>query len=202
MEIALIIDAGMPKRVKICIDGNTWKSVSLTIVRVNDIKAIVNDESFFNKLHELERQGAIRYALFCLSSQALHSKKLEKMLRRHFLESDVIDEVIDYCCTHNLLDDEEWMKTAVMKWQRLGKSAIDVRTRLKRMGIETSHIACDDTVALDQIVTRKYPQLLDGGTSFKERTKAISALQRRGYSYTIIAEYLQNKKINCMMGKE
>ena len=202
MEIRWSVERGVPKRIAIFVDEEEKRKVGLAIVSVRDLESIGRDEKFFEKLREMEIKGATRYALWSLSRQALHSKKLEKALRRHFVEPIVIVTVMNYCREKGLLDDEEWTRNTVRKWHAQGKSKADVRARLRKEGVESGDVIYDDISSLDRLVTRKYPQLLEVKTPYKERMRALQALQRRGFSYTIVQEFLQKKKMNTMMGEE
>ena len=202
MEIQFIQEQGVPKRTKILVDGEVKKRVSHSIISLKDLESIARDENFFTQIREREAQGAVRYALFYLSRQALHSKKLEKKLQSHFLDAVAIAAAIDYCQKYGLLNDEEWTENAVKKWQAQGKSTMDVKARLRKQGVEIGHGVLDDRESLERLITRKYPQLLDAKTPYKERTRALQALQRRGFSFSSVQEFLQKKRITTMMGQE
>ena len=202
MEISWVAEGGVPRRVHIQVDGEFKKKVSNSIVPIRELQALKTDGSFFDHLHALEVKGGIRYALFCLSRQALHSKKLEKNLQRHFLEPAVITMIIDHCQKLGVLDDNEWIQGRIRRWQSQGKSTADVKSRLRREGILIRDMAFDDQASLERLVTRKYPQLLETKTPYKERMRAMQSLQRRGFSFHIVQEFLQKKRINTMMGEE
>jgi SOS response regulatory protein OraA/RecX len=202
MEISWVQEIGIPKRIEILVEGEQRKMVSNAIVHVRDLEGIKKDEKFFENLHAIEVKGAIRYALFCLSRQALHSKKLEKALQRHLLDPDVIATVIDYCRKYGLLDDEEWTQNKIRKWQSQGKSTADVKARLRKAGVGVEGVGCDDLASLELLVARKYSQLLSAKTPYKERMRVLQALQRRGFSFGMMQEFLQKKKNNIMMSQE
>ena len=80
--------------------------------------------------------------------------------------------------------------------------SFDVKARLRKDGVGMEDVVCDDFESLERIVTRKYPQLLQGKTPYKERIRALGTLQRRGFSFSSVQEFLQKKKINTIMGQE
>ena len=194
MEITWVQDVGIPKRTTIFVDGEKEKRISNAIVHARDLESIEKDETFFETLRDLEVKGATRYALFCLSRQALHSKKLEKALQRHLVDPDVIATVVDYCRNNGLLNDEEWKESKIRKWQAQGKSVADMKARLRKDGVGIKDVAGDDLASLERLVVRKYPRLLEAKTTHKERMRAILALQRRGFSFSVVQEFLQKKK--------
>jgi SOS response regulatory protein OraA/RecX len=202
MDVSFVQEKGIPKKVWIVVDGEQKRRVSNAIVRAKDIESICQDEHFFERLRDLEVKGAIRYALFCLSRQALHSKKLEKALQRHCVPPDVAAAVLDHCTKSGLLNDDEWMSYKVKKWQSQGKSAADIRARLRRDGIRKDPVCIDETASLERVMTRKYPQLLEEKTPYKERLRALQALYRRGFSPHAVKEFLLKKRLNGIMEQE
>jgi SOS response regulatory protein OraA/RecX len=202
MEITCVYEMGIPRKTKILVDGEQKRKISNTIVQVRDLEAIRKEERFFESLLGLEMKGAIRYALFCLAHQALHSKKLEKALQRHFVDPDVIEMVIEYCRKNGFLNDEEWTSNKIRTWQSQGKSTADMKARLRKDGVGIEEVVGDDVASLERLVARKYPQLLETKTPYKERMRALQALQRRGFSFGIVKEFLQKKKNNTIMEKE
>lgn len=202
MEITWLAEPGLPRHVRINVDGELKKKVSLSIVSLRELKALPRDENFFHTLHDLEERGGIRYSLYSLSRQSLHSKKLEKALSRHFLEKDIIAYVIDHCHKLSLFDDSGWIERRVHRWQAQGKSSADIKARLMKEGVSSRDIVFDDSGSLEGLVTRKYPQLLNPRTSFKERMRALQSIRRRGFSFHIVQEFLQKKELTAMMGEE
>lgn len=202
MEISLDVEPGIPQRVCIHVDGKLTKKVSSSIVPIRTLLALDKDEKFFENLHILEVQGGKRYALSCLSRQSLHSQKLAKNLQRHFLEPALITLILTYCEENGFLDDREWIQAKVRKWQSQGKSTVDVKARLRREGVTSTGVEVDNEAALEKLVSRKYPQLLEGNTSYKEKCRVLRSLQRRGFSFDCVKEFLQKKKITTIMGEE
>ena len=199
MEINIIAESGIPRRVSIHVDGECQKLVSCRIVSEKELAAIRIDEGFFEALKREERRGAFRYALTCLARQSLHSKQLEKKLRAHFLTEETIEAVIRSCEEKGLLDDAEWVEQKVKQWNCQGKSTTDIRLRLARCGVGREQTAGNDMAALDHLVPRKYPQLLNTHSSRNDRMKALRALYRRGFSTASVQEFLQKNGVAAMV---
>ena len=202
MYISFVQEKGFPKRTAIFVDGEQKRKVGACIIPLRELESIQHEDRFFEQLHDLEVKGAMRYALFCLARQALHSQKLEKSLQRHSVSAEVIATVVESCRKKGFLNDEEWVAQKVKKWQSQGKSVADIQARLRREGIGRGALLIDDKASLERIIARRYPKLLDENTPFKDRIRAFQALQRRGFSPQIVKEFLQNKSVNCIMESE
>jgi SOS response regulatory protein OraA/RecX len=202
MNISFVQEETYPRRTSIFVDGEERRKICDSIIRLRELESIQHEDRFFELLYDLEVRGAMRYALYCLARQALHSKKLEKSLQRRSVAAKVIAAVVDSCRKNGYLNDEEWISQKVKKWQSQGKSVADIRARLRREGVGKGELLIDDSASLERIITRRYPQLLDEHTPFKDRIRVFQALQRRGFSPQIVKEFLQNKSVNCIMESE
>ena len=188
MVLSLIVLPGSPKRAQLLVDGDPVKKVSCSIVPLSDLRSLP-EEGPFERLHELEVKGGIRYAMTLLSRRSAHSKALEQALRRHFLESEVIAEVIAYCKRQGWLDDESWIERHAEVWQAKGKSPLAIKAYLRSRGI-TADLSLDEQSALSALVERKFPQLLSADLPYLERARILRTLQRRGFSLSAIQHFL------------
>ncbi len=201
MAIQCLVDHGIAKKTKIYIDGECVKIVSHRIVSPKDLARSEVGEQYLERVREMERQGAIRYALRCLSRQSLHSKKLERKLRDHFLDDEVIASVVQYCRNAALLNDDEWISHRTHNWQSQGKSMAEIHARLRKDRVDSREVRGDDMAALERLIPKKYPQLLEANTPSQEQWKALQALQRRGFSLDTVQDFLQKKQALAMMGQ-
>ena len=190
MVLSLTVLPGSPKRAQLLVDGEPVKRVSCSIVSLSDLSSLP-EEKPLERLRELEVKGGIRYALAFLSRRSAHSKTLEQALRRHFLESGVISEVIAYCKQQGWLDDESWIERHAEVWQAKGKSPLAIQAYLRSKGI-TADLSLDEQTALAALIKRKFPQLLSSNLSYPERARILRALQRRGFSLSAIQQLLRS----------
>lgn len=188
MVLSVIVLPGSPKRAQLLVDGEPVKKVSCSIVSLSDLRSLP-EEKTLERLRELEVKGGIRYALALLSRRSAHSKALEQALRRHFLESEVIAEVIAYCKQQGWIDDESWIERHAEVWQAKGKSPLAIQAYLRSKGI-TADLSLDEQGALAALVKRKFPQLLSSDLPYLERARILRALQRRGFSLSAIQHFL------------
>ena len=202
MDISLVEELGRPKRIRLLVDGELRKKISCYLVPLSEVRSIIGKEDFFERLLDLEVKGGIRYTLSLLARQSLHSKKLERSLRRHFLESDVIERVVSHCQTRGWLNDDEWVQNKIIRMQSQGKSVAQVKASFRKDGIEKTAVSFDENASLEKVVLRKYPQLLEETTPYAQRVRALQALLRRGFSYSSVQEFLQKKKLLRMMSQD
>jgi len=181
----------------IIVDGEPVRSVNLSIVSREILDEIEGREDWKSRLKEAERKGGIRYAVRALSKQALHSQQLKKRLLDRDVDPDVVEEIIVYCQDQGWIDDEAWVERRIQYWQQQGKSSIDIKQRLRALGIASPSL--DDRAALEQLIQKKYSGLLGGSMSYVTKQKTVQALIRRGFSYGLIQEVLLKYSDTCMM---
>jgi regulatory protein len=192
MTLSLTLLPGSPKRAQLLVDGEPMKKVSCSIVSLTDLRSLP-EEKALERLHELEVKGGIRYALALLSRRSAHSKALEQVLRRLYLEPEVIAEVVAYCRQQGWLDDESWIERHIEVWQSQGKSPLAIKAYLRSKGVSTD-LQLDEQGSLEALVRRKFPQLLSPNLPYTERAKILRTLQRRGFSLSAIQQLLRTSK--------
>ena len=190
MVLSLKALSGPPKRVRIFVDGELVKEVSCSIVSPSDLHSL-SEDGVFERLHELEVKGGIRYALSHLSRQATHSKALEQALSRHCLGADTIAEVIAYCNERGWLDDTGWVERRSEIWQAQGKSPLAVKAFLRSKGV-SADLHLDEQASLRALIQRRFPQLLLPDLSYSERIRILRSLQRRGFSFSAVQQFLRD----------
>lgn len=188
MALSLKLLPGSPKRAQLFIDDQPVKKVSCSIVSLSDLHSLP-EEGTLERLHELEVKGGMRYALALLSRRSAHSKVLEQALRRHYLEPEVIAEVIAYCKRQGWLDDESWIERHVEVWQAKGKSPLAIKAYLRSKGV-SADLSLDEQGSLAALIKRKFPQLLQPNLPYPERARILKTLQRRGFSLSAIQHFL------------
>ena len=189
-------EAGVPRRWKIIVNDQE-RRIGAGILSPQELDRITSPEELF----EAEKKGAIKYAVRSLARQGMHSVKLSKMLRRHFVAEDVISAVIAYAQQQGWLDDKGWMEAKMRSWERLGKSQSYIRSKLAEYGIQAK-VRFDEDAALAAIVTKKHKSLLDPSLPYQLRVRSLQSLLRRGFSYQKVKEFLQKNTGICMMGEE
>ena len=189
MALSLTPLPGLPRRALVLLDGKPVKQVSCSIVSLPDVSSLPDGEAL-QRLHELEVKGGIRYAVAHLARQSTHSKVLERALRRHYLESEVIAEVVEYCTKQGWLNDKEWVERHVEVWQARGKSPLAIEAFLQSKGI-SSKLCLDEQAALRSLIKRRFPQLLSPELSYPERARIFRSLQRRGFSLSAVQQFLR-----------
>ena len=191
MAVFVKLLPGSPKRAELLVNDEPVKLVSCSIVSLPDLRSLP-EEHLQERLQELEVKGGIRYALSHLSRQSVHSKALQKALRRHCLEPVVVAKIIAYCVRQGLLDDEDWIARHVEQWQTKGKSPRAIAAFLRSKGI-AADVQPDEQVALRAVIERHFPQLLASDLPYPERARILRSLQRRGFSLSSVQRFLANR---------
>jgi len=180
------IEWSAPKSCRVCDEKGTERKVSLSIVASAELTGV----SSWQELSELERSGAKAFAIKALARQALHSCEMRQKLLRHHVEENIIRETIALCVDRGWIDDVQWVRSRVSFWRRSGKSSRDIKHRLKLKGIDVELDEGLDREALEVLIAKKYPCLLDAQVSRADRDKALRALFRRGYSFSVVSDFI------------
>ncbi len=194
MEI--VEEEGLPRRWKIVVSGQE-RRVSATILSSGELSRLSSPQD----VCEAEKKGAIKYAIRCLSRQAMHSAKLAKMLHNQFVSDEVVEATVAYCQRQGWLDDAAWIDSKVKSWERQGKSLAYIKAKLAQYRIPMP-ARFDEEGALASIIKKKYSSLLDPTTPYPIRSRALQSLLRRGFSYEKVKDFLQKNSALCMMGEE
>jgi SOS response regulatory protein OraA/RecX len=141
----------------------------------------------FENIEALEYRGAFMIAIKALSKQMLHSKQLVRKLKKHFVEDAVIRNVIETCRQRGYLCDEDVTAFWLRKWERQGKSRLEIYEHGRRLGVPVPNAQIDEEKSLEQLIVKKYPKLLSKDLSYGDRCKIMRALSRRGFSYDLVS---------------
>ncbi len=193
VEISIIPEPGLIRKSGVYVDGKLVRYVSHSVISVKICMSVPKDSHFFENLKAHEYQGAYQVAIKALSRQMLHSNQLAQKLKKHFVEEDLIQGVIDSCRQKGYLCDEEVISSLAKKWEHQGKSRLETRDCCRRLGLPASNTLVDEEKALAHVITKKYPQLLSQDLGYLDRCKIMRSLTRRGFSYDLVCKVLREK---------
>jgi SOS response regulatory protein OraA/RecX len=146
----------------------------------------------------LDEKKALRLVIFLLSRRSYHSKEIALRLEKKGYSKEVIEAVLSYAKAQKWLSDEEWQSRTLEKLLQKGKSSLEIakKFREKNITLPTISFSSHDLEALNVLVPKRYPLLLDSKSTKEEKQKAIQALLRRGFSLSSISSFLhyQNEK--------
>jgi SOS response regulatory protein OraA/RecX len=199
MGVEAIDEQGVPRRLRLLVDGRAGKRISYSIVRPSEVRLALAHEDCVRRLASLELEGGLRYARLALAHRAMHSQQLRRALQRHFLESDLIEYIVNDCRLKGWLNDDDWVEQKALHMQKKGKSRMAVHWSLCKAGVSEREFSFDQREALERVISCKYPELLDPSTPYSQRGRALRSLQRRGFCYEDVQEFLQKKGVLRMM---
>ncbi len=141
---------------------------------------------------------ARKFLLRKLSRQALHRAQAKKLLK----EKGVLDEEIDrlIASLDSLFDDEAWVDGKLNRFTREGKSALQVKLKLRQAGVVSP--SYDEKEALEVCIRKKYSCLLSSDCPREKKQRAIQALLRRGYSLSLIHSILRENVLSSLIAEE
>ncbi|MBH76919.1 MAG: RecX family transcriptional regulator [Dehalococcoidia bacterium] len=140
---------------------------------------------------EDQRYAAHAAALRLLSHRRRSEKELSQRLRLRGIPADVIEEEIQRLRNAGLIDDQAFAQTWVEE-RMPGRSQRLLRYELVGRGVQTKLAdeavsAVDDRTAALALARRRAPRLT--GLAFEQFSRRLAGfLQRRGFSYDLVAE--------------
>jgi SOS response regulatory protein OraA/RecX len=157
---------------------------------------VASKTEFFERFLPLEKRFAMVAACNRLARQQLHSCQLIKSLKERFYSEIAIVHTIGELVRLGMINDEDYEASFVKKLQKQGKSRRQITLKASEKGISTKKLVCllaPEEEALKTLIEKRYPILLQKDVPFATRQKALGALQRRGFSYSVISSYLKEE---------
>lgn len=185
MGIFLVEEALAPRRMKIYVDGEVARCIGLSIVNRFALEKLSKEENFFEQLFSQEVKGAYTFAIKMLSQRALSSHKLKMILRRHFVDATVIEQVVETCIRKGFLSDDAYAQSFARSCIQKGKSRLEFFSLCKRRGCPCERIFYDEEAALSNILSKKR------FSSGKDKKSLYMFLVRKGFSYDSIRKNIE-----------
>lgn len=160
-------------------------------------------EDFLAFFKPLEFSCAKRYALRRLSIRSLHSVELFNQLKERFVSLETIESLIQNFQQLGFLNDQQWIEGYIryLKRKNFGPKAIELK--LKAKGIRDPNLPdylnfyFEEGLQKLQVaehLKKKFHRL--NLANFKEKGKIISYFLRKGFSFNIIKEALEEMTPN------
>lgn len=194
---------------EIKIDGEPWREVSVSIFgRRPDIPNCQTLEDLEKELENLERKGALKYAIWRLSSKNYLTTELKKKLTEKGVRNSIIEEVIAKCKEYGYLNDQSYIESYVRQQILRKKGPLFIIQKLIAKGISkhkaqeilsASDCKSDHTDAIKTLLETRYKtkNLCD----FRERQKVVLSLLRRGFSLETIQSSITFLTQSCKDAK-
>jgi regulatory protein len=184
------------ERVNIFLDGRYAFSMTLTAAANLTVGQTLTEQQQANLEREAELSKAVEKAVRFVSYRPRSETELRQHLRRKQLDDALIEEVIARLRRYNYLNDDEFAAYWVEQRETFKpRSPMALRQELRQKGVDSETIdrAVDDIDELDaarraaekrlnQLARLPYDQF---------RAKLGGYLQRRGFSYGVIREVIQ-----------
>jgi regulatory protein len=184
------------ERVNIFLDGRYAFSMTLTAAANLTVGQTLTEQQQANLEREAELSKAVEKAVRFVSYRPRSETELRQHLRRKQLDDALIEEVIARLRRYNYLNDDEFAAYWVEQRESFKpRSPMALRQELRQKGVDSETIdrAVDDIDELDaarraaekrlnQLARLPYDQF---------RAKLGGYLQRRGFSYSVIREVIQ-----------
>lgn len=134
-----------------------------------------------------------RYALFRISRMNYFSKDLERLLVRKGADQLVSEQITEDLVEKGYINDEDWVQSYIQRKSTQGwqKTVLE----LKRRGVEKDLLDryrpadIEEKQRLYAVAKKKFKRF--GETESMVRAKLIPYLMRKGFSYNVVQEVLQ-----------
>jgi regulatory protein len=175
---------------EIKVDGEPWREVSVSIFgKRPEIPECQSLEDLEKELQNLERKGALKYAIWRLSSKNYLVIELKKKLKEKGVRNLIIEEVIAKCKDYGYLNDQSYIEGYIRQQilrkkgpqfiiQKLitkGISKEKAQELLSELDSESTH-----TDSIKNLLETRYKT--KNLSDFRERQKVVLSLLRRGFS--------------------
>ncbi len=149
------------------------------------------------KIKELDYPAAKQFVFRSLTAKNQCSFELRKKLKERGASAEIIEAVMADCIRLGLLDDQQWLKEFVRSQGAKGIGPFAIQQKLMAKGIDsaTAKWAVQQgnsteiqRESIQKLLNTRYRHL--SIENLKDRHKIAQTLQRRGYSFDLIREYL------------
>ncbi|MDB6081165.1 MAG: Regulatory protein RecX [Chlamydiia bacterium] len=138
----------------------------------------------------MEEKRARALAIKQLSLRTLHSKELERYLKKKEISAPLIEKIVNESKQHGWIDDARWVEQFIEKLRRQGKSSLEILAKCQARGVGQQEVRPrlegGNRDSLKIVISKKYSALLDRETSFAKKQKILGALYRKGFSISDI----------------
>jgi regulatory protein len=203
MKILLIVNID-DNRVKIYLDNQQELTLSKDVVYQNGLRKFDElSDSQIEKILEEEKRYHIKQKALSFLKRRIHSRKeLFTKLKRHFSESNLIEECLNHLEEKNFINDHHFAELFIQEKIRLKKwSRIKLKKELMLRGIRNDIIEdclekffsndLEKEKALE-LAKRKFEQIKSRSNDRREiQQKLQMFLLSKGYEYELISDVVK-----------
>ncbi|MCO5181817.1 MAG: RecX family transcriptional regulator [Candidatus Promineofilum sp.] len=190
---ALTAQVKNPDRVNVFIDGAFAVGLALSVAA----GLRIGQEISQSELEQLDQRDEVHRArervLRLLARRPYSSAEISRYLRRHQMDDEIIQNVIDDLTEAKLIDDDAFAAYWVEQRETFRpRSRLALRQELSQKGVEREIVAeaLSDVNEIDAArrVARKQAGRWRGLAEAEWRTKMTRYLMRHGYPYDVVSE--------------
>ncbi|MCB8936245.1 MAG: RecX family transcriptional regulator [Candidatus Promineofilum sp.] len=190
---ALTAQVKNPDRVNVFIDGAFAVGLALSVAA----GLRIGQEISQSELEQLDQRDEVHRArervLRLLARRPYSSAEISRYLRRHQMDDEIIQNVIDDLTEAKLIDDDAFAAYWVEQRETFRpRSRLALRQELSQKGVEREIVAeaLSDVDEIDAArrVARKQAGRWRGLAEAEWRTKMTRYLMRHGYPYDVVSE--------------
>ncbi len=190
---ALTAQVKNPDRVNVFIDGTFALGLAMSVA----VSLRIGQEISRSELEKLDLRDEIHRArervLRLLARRPYSSTEITRYLRRHQIDDEIVQNVIDDLTEAKLIDDDAFAAYWVEQRETFRpRSRLALRQELNQKGVEREIVA-EALSEVDEIdaarrVAQKQAGRWRGLPEAEWRTKLTRYLMRQGYPYDIVSE--------------
>ncbi len=201
MKISYIPKEGRKEILIILIDDDSWREIHIAIFGKRpklprEISSLSEWQELFNIL---EYQLTKQYALRRLSSQSYHSYQLKKLILERLVQPSTIQKVIEECTAWGYLNDQIWLESFMQSHlKRHSQRALIAKLQAKGLPMEILQDIREqwqdpeiEKKSIKNLLQTRYRS--KDLTQPQERQKIQLAFMRKGYSFVVIREVLEER---------
>ena len=190
---ALTAQVKNPDRVNVFIDGAFAVGLALSVAA----GLRIGQEISQSELEQLDQRDEVHRArervLRLLARRPYSSAEISRYLRRHQMDDEIIQNVIDDLTEAKLIDDDAFAAYCVEQRETFRpRSRLALRQELSQKGVEREIVAealsYVDEIDAARRVARKQAGRWRGLAEAEWRTKMTRYLMRHGYPYDVVSE--------------
>ncbi|MCA9868241.1 MAG: RecX family transcriptional regulator [Anaerolineales bacterium] len=190
---ALTAQVKNPDRVNVFIDGAFAVGLALSVAA----GLRIGQEISQSELEQLDQRDEVHRArervLRLLARRPYSSAEISRYLRRHQMDDEIIQNVIDDLTEAKLIDDDAFAAYWVEQRETFRpRSRLALRQELSQKGVEREIVAealsYVDEIDAARRVARKQAGRWRGLAEAEWRTKMTRYLMRHGYPYDVVSE--------------
>jgi len=177
--------------IQISIDGENWKKVDKKLYNkhLRKIRSCTDKKQLSDLFSVLDSQVALAYIYKLLAMRGYLENQLRKKLKERYFEDRIIDAVLKSCRDAGYVNDRREAQSFIEREKRRGQGPRTIQRRLQEKAgasMEVTFSEEEEREQIQRLLECRFPNL----SEIKTKQRAYRFLQRRGFSDSLIREFL------------